>query len=151
MTSQLKINTVHPVASAGSVSLLRTTIAGLALADAMIHAAVLPEHFQKSQYMGILFTFALIFLGMLAIGLTMGPSSSGNTSIGRITKASGLLLMAGLIAGYFVTRTIGLPGFHGDWNDVGLTTVALEAAILLLLFVDLSASQTDGNDRTNKE
>lgn len=144
MTSQLKTNTVYPVASAASASLLRTTTAGFVLADAMIHAAVLPEHFQKAQYMGILFTFALIFLGMLAVGLSMGPSTSGNTSLGRTTKGSGLLLMAGLIAGYFVTRTIGLPGFHGDWNDVGLTTVALEVVVLLLLFVDLSASQTDG-------
>lgn len=143
MTSRLTVDTAHSVAPA-PVSLLRTTIAGLALADAMIHAAVLPEHFSKSLYMGILFTLSLVFLGMLAVGLTVGPSASPDTSLGRITRASGILLMAGLIVGYFVTRTIGLPGFHGGWNDVGLATVAIEAAILLLLIVDLGAGRADG-------
>jgi hypothetical protein len=112
----------------------------------MIHAAVLPEHFSKSRYMGILFTLSLVFLGMLAVGLTVGPSASRDTSLGRITRASGLLLMAGLIVGYFVTRTIGLPGFHGDWNNVGLATVAMEAAILLLLIVDLGATRPTAGD-----
>ena len=55
-----------------------------------------------------------------------------------------MLLMAGLIAGYVVTRTVGLPGFSGGWNDVGLTTVAMEALILIILLADLPARRAGG-------
>ncbi|MFR9801434.1 hypothetical protein ACL02T_03905 [Pseudonocardia sp. RS010] len=117
--------------------LLRITAAGLALADGMIHAAVLGEHFEKALYMGILFGFAIVFLGMLAIALVRPPWDGPGSGPGMLTWAGGLLLMAGLIAGYFVTRTIGLPGFSGGWNDVGLTTVAMEVLIAVLLLADV--------------
>ncbi len=118
-------------------ALLRISAAGLALADGMIHAAVLGEHFQKAAYMGILFALATAFLGMLGIALAYPPYDSPRSAVGKVTRICGLLLMAGLIAGFFLTRTIGLPGFNGDWSPVGLTSVAMEALLFVFLIADL--------------
>ncbi|HWG14548.1 MAG TPA: hypothetical protein VG268_14840, partial [Streptosporangiaceae bacterium] len=45
-------------------------------------------------------------------------------------------LMAGLMVGYLATRTIGFPGFHGHWDNVGIVTLAIEAVVIVLLLVD---------------
>ena len=121
-------------------SLLRISAGGLALADGMIHAAVLPEHFHKALYMGILFSFSLVFLGMLGLGLISPVSAAEQEVTGRMLRPLGILLMFGLIAGYLVTRTIGFPGFRGGWNDLGSTTVAMEVIIAGLLFADVPAA-----------
>lgn len=136
----LRSETAVPTARA----LLRVTAAGLAVADSAIHAAVLGEHFEKALYMGILFALAITFLGMLAIGLAYPPYDSPHSAGGKLTRICGMLLMAGLIAGYVATRTVGLPGFSGGWNDVGLTTVAMEALILIILLADLPDRRAGG-------
>ncbi len=118
-------------------ALLRIGAAGLTLADGMIHAAVLGEHFQKAGYMGILFALAIAFLGMLGIALAYPPYDSPRSAVGKVTRILGALLMAGLIAGFFVTRTAGLPGFHGGWDPVGLVSVAMEALVFVFLLADL--------------
>ncbi len=124
-------------------SLLGITAGGLALADAMIHAAVLGEHFHKALYMGILFSLALVFLSMLGLGLVSPASADQDAVTGRLLRPLGILLMLGLIAGYLLTRTIGFPGFHGEWEDVGITTVAMEVAIAGLLLVDMAGGLPD--------
>lgn len=130
-------------------SLLRISAGGLALADGMIHAAVLPEHYHKALYMGILFCFSLVFLSMLGLGLISPASANEHEVTGRMLRPLGILLMFGLIAGYLATRTIGFPGFHGDWNDLGITTVAMEVIIAGLLLADApAASSPPRNNRS---
>lgn len=118
-------------------SLLRLTAAGLVLADAMIHAAVLPEHFDKALYMGILFSFALVFLSMLGLGLVAPAAADRQGATGRLLRPLGILLMLALIAGFVLTRTVGFPGFHAGWENVGITAVAMEALAAVLLLADL--------------
>ena len=124
-------------------AILRLTAGGLALADAMIHATALPEHFKKALYMGILFVFALIFLGLLGLALVHPAARSPQDLVGKLTRPAGIALMAGLIAGYVATRTIGFPGFSGGWNDMGLTSVALETLTIFLLLADTGGKELD--------
>jgi hypothetical protein len=124
-------------------AVLRLTAGGLVLADAMIHATALPEHFTKALYMGILFVFALIFLGMLGLALVHPAARSPQDVIGKLTRPAGITLMAGLIAGYVATRTVGFPGFSGGWNDMGLTSLALEAVTIVLLLADTGGKELD--------
>ncbi|PRX51289.1 hypothetical protein B0I33_101442 [Prauserella shujinwangii] len=122
--------------------LLRLTAAGLAFADGMLHAAVTPEHFAQARYLGILFVFSVLFLSTLGLALTYGVFGSPAVPTGKLTRWAGILLVAGLLAGYFATRTIGFPGFSGHWGDFGLATKGIEALLLVLLVADLGGSRS---------
>ncbi|MFF9409533.1 hypothetical protein ACF1B0_29035 [Streptomyces anandii] len=124
--------------------IVRVAAGGLALADGMIHASVLHDHFRAALYMGILFVFAIVFLSMLGLAMVQPLTEDAAELPGRLMRAAGVALMAGLIAGYLITRTVGLPGFAQPWDDLGLSTLAIEFLIAVLLLAEMpvaSASQ----------
>jgi hypothetical protein len=95
--------------------------------SAGIHAALTPEHFAEGTGAGLGFLGATVLLAALVVALTRRPASSA-----AVVGAGAVL--AGLIAGYALATTTGLPLLHPDAEPVdglALATKAIEAAGLL--------------------
>ena len=96
--------------------------AGLILASGAIHALGTQEMFGEVQYMGILFALSVIGAIVAAIGIWRGE---------RWGWQLGTLVAGGSILAYFITRTIGFPGFReNSWEDfsepVGVLSLVVE-------------------------
>lgn len=82
---------------------------GLILASGLIHALGTQEMFREMQYMGILFALSVIGAAAAAVGIWRGE---------RWGWQLGTLVAGGSIIAYFVTRTIGFPGFReNSWEE----------------------------------
>ncbi len=105
---------------------LRRVAAGLLAATGALHLALVPEYLAEKPYIGVLF--------ILGGGCALAVAA-------RLWKASdprawalGGLTAAGMAAGFILSRSIGLPGFHPtDWELSGLLSVALELGFLGVL------------------
>ncbi|MDP8950762.1 MAG: apolipoprotein A1/A4/E family protein [Actinomycetota bacterium] len=92
------------------------------------HALISGEHFLTAPYLGILFLANFFGSAVVAFALYWSPN--------RWPWLLGGLISGGTIAGFVVSRTVGLPGapeFVGQWlNIAGLLTLTVAGAFLAL-------------------
>lgn len=102
---------------------LRSDIVILACAvSAGIHAALVPDHFKEGTGAGAGFVVATVLLAALAVVLTRSPS--------QLALAATAAVFIGLIAGYALAITTGIPVLHPAVEAVdglALFTKAVEA------------------------
>jgi hypothetical protein len=95
--------------------------------SAGIHGALVPGHFDEGTGAGLGFVAATVALAGLVVWLTWRPASAAALAAAAAT-------FAGLLAGYVLATTTGLPVLHPDPEPVdglALATKAIEAAGLL--------------------
>src|SRR3954447_2866022 len=105
---------------------LRRFAAGLLAATGALHLALAPEYLGEKAYVGVLF----ILGGLTAIAASVALWRRSEPAAWAI----GGLLCAGMGAGFLLSRTTGLPGFHPhDWELSGLLSLLLEAGFLAVM------------------
>ena len=113
-------------------ALTRRIGSGLLAATGALHLVLAPEYLEEQTYIGALF----IAGGLAAIALAVKLWARDDAR----AWALGALLAAGMGAGFVLSRTIGLPGFHeGEWELSGVISVLLEAG-----FVGIAATAFRG-------
>jgi drug/metabolite transporter (DMT)-like permease len=96
----------------------------------LIHLFLAPDQLEEKAYVG-----ALFLLG--AAGCAVTAVLLGRNAWDRRAWALGSLISVGMFAGFIVSRTVGLPGFHeSEWEISGIITLILEAC-----FVGLAIAQ----------
>jgi hypothetical protein len=107
---------------------VRSDVVILACAvSAGIHGALVPGHFAEGTGPGLGFAAATVALAGLAVWLTWRPANPS-------ALAAAVVTFAGLLAGYALAATTGLPLLHPEPEPVdglALATKAIEAAGLL--------------------
>lgn len=125
----------------GSSLVLWIAIA-LILVTGLIHFMEAPDNLSEAPYKGVLFIMNGVGALIAAVGIYRGSRSWG--------WGLGALVAAGAVAGYIMSRTIGLPGLPVDdewFEPLGVLSVIAEAgfvAVWLWSLVgtkQLSASQ----------
>ena len=95
--------------------------------SAGIHGALVPAHFAEGAGPGVGFVAATALLAAIAIAITLRPAR-------ELAVAGAALVLAGLLAGYVLAATTGLPVLHPEPEPVdglALATKAIEAVGLL--------------------
>ena len=95
--------------------------------SAGIHGALVPDHFYEGTGAGLGFAAATILVAGLVVALTLRPTSV-------LALAGTAAVLVGLLAGYVLAVTIGLPLLHREPEPVeglALPTKAVEAGGLL--------------------
>ena len=100
-------------------------IAGLG-GIALIHALQVPEAFEETAYLGVL------FIGAIVAGLALSAALTRTTDQ-RVWAAAGGLAAA-IMLGYVLTRTTGLPDATldvGNWTEpLGLASLVAEGLVV---------------------
>jgi hypothetical protein len=96
--------------------------------SAGIHGALAPAHFDESIGAGVGFVAATVLLSAAAVALTVLPASA-------IALAGAMFVLAGLLAGYVLAATTGLPLIHPASEPVDGLALATKAIEALGLFV----------------
>jgi hypothetical protein len=98
----------------------------LILVTGMIHLIDAPSSFGDATYKGILFVANGIGAAVAALGIYRGARDWG--------WGLGLLIAGGALAGYIISRTLGLPGLGPDvWLEpLGIASLIVEAAYVWL-------------------
>ena len=111
-----------------TVAYLRSDVVILASAvSGAIHAALAPGHFDEGAGQGLGFVLAAAALAGVVVWLTRRPGS-------RRALVAAAALFAGLIGGYALATTTGLPVLHPGpepLDGLALATKAIEAVGLL--------------------
>ncbi|MFE4256881.1 hypothetical protein ACFRU3_47250 [Streptomyces sp. NPDC056910] len=99
-----------------------------ALLSAVVHLVIAPEHLAETLYIGILF-----IAGGVALLLTAGALALWNSVTAWWT---GALVSGGMILGFALSRTIGLPGYHEQgWDPpYGVLSIIAEGMYLAAFF-----------------
>jgi hypothetical protein len=106
-------------------SILRRAAAALLAGTAGLHLLLAPEYFGEKGYVGVLFLLGAAAGGLVAARLWMADDARA--------WLAGTLVAAGMAAGFVLSRTVGLPGFHeAEWEGSGLLSLALEAGFVAL-------------------
>jgi hypothetical protein len=102
---------------------IRRLAAGLLGATGALHLVLAPEYLQEKAYIGVL--FILGGLASLAVAVRLWTRDD------RLAWSLGAMTAAGMAAGFILSRSVGLPGFHeSDWELSGILSVLLEAGFL---------------------
>lgn len=116
------------------MTLRRISAAALA-AVGVIHLALAPEYFEEQAYIGVLFVLGGIALTFLAVRLWRADDTP--------SWLLGAAIMAGMGAGFVLSRTVGLPGFkEAEWELSGVICLILEAAFVMTSASVLSPPRT---------
>ena len=118
------------------MSTITTTRAGAAAiaAVAAIHLLLAPEYFGEKPYIGLLFLAGAAAGGLVALRLWQRSD--------RRAWLLGSLISAGMGAGFILSRTVGLPGFHeSEWELSGMVSLLFEAGFLALAGLALGAGR----------
>ena len=94
--------------------------------SAGIHGALVPDHFREGTGAGAGFVAATALLAVLAIVLTRSPS--------QLALVGATVVFAGLIVGYALALTTGIPVLHPEVEAVdglAIFTKAIEIAGLV--------------------
>jgi hypothetical protein len=90
---------------------------------AAIHLVLAPEYFGEQAYVGVLFLLGAAGGALVAARLWLAPD--------RPTWTLGALMSLAMAAGFVLSRTLGLPGFHeSEWELSGLLSLALEGGFV---------------------
>lgn len=101
----------------------------------VIHLMEMPEYFAEAAYMGLLFALNGIGSFVAAYGIFKGRAW------GWIL---GILIAAGSIVGYLISRTVGLPQFPiQEWADV----TAIISIVVEVLFILIAMKMLPMRDR----
>ena len=109
------------------MKLIRTREAGAAAIGAIgaLHLLLAPEYLGEKAYVGGLF----IAGGLACLAFAARLWNRGD----RFAWIGGALTAGGMAAGFILSRTVGLPGFHpGDWELSGLLSLILEGGFVAL-------------------
>ena len=88
-----------------------------------IHLVLAPEYLAEQAYIGVLFLLGAAAGAVVAARLWRAGD--------RITWALGAVMAAAMAAGFVLSRTVGLPGFHeGEWELSGLLSLLLEGGFV---------------------
>jgi hypothetical protein len=96
--------------------------------SAGIHGALVPEHMRESSITGAGFVVATVALVAVIVGLTARPESRAVTSFG-------ILVLAGLVAGYAVAAARGIPVLHPEVDPIDRVGVLSKTVELTGLFL----------------
>ena len=84
-----------------------------------------PEYFGEQAYIGVLFVVGAGAASLVALRLWRSDD--------RAAWLLGSVVAIGMAAGFVLSRTTGLSGFHeGEWELSGVLSLVLEAGFLLL-------------------
>jgi hypothetical protein len=109
-------------------SILLFAAATLSLVAALIHAWVMPEHFDEWWGYGTFFLIVALAQWFYALALLRWPT--------RLTFLLGIIGHLAIIGLYIVTRTTGIPLFGphaGEVEDIGLVDLTSKLAELALV------------------
>ena len=102
--------------------------AALIVGMGIIHLLMAPVEFVEAAYLGVLFEANFLASIIATRGILRGKTWGW---------ALGLLLAVGALAGYVLSRTVGMPGMEiEDWfYPVGVLSLVLEGAFVALVVV----------------
>jgi hypothetical protein len=104
---------------------LRRLGSGLLAATGALHLVLAPEYLGEQAYVGVLFILGGIAALVLAARLWLTAD--------RVAWAGGAAIAAGMAAGFVLSRTTGLPGFHeSEWELSGMVSLLLELGFLAI-------------------
>lgn len=113
------------------MNLSKIEIAGLVTIalTGLLHLVEMPEYFGEQRYVGVL--FGLSVAGAVAAMIGIMRREAWGWSLGT-------LVAIGCIAGYLLSRTVGLPSFReNSWSaflePMGLLSLAVEFAFLIVV------------------
>ena len=100
----------------------------LILGIGLIHLSMVPGEYDEAQYMGILFAINFLAAIIAAIGILRREVWGW---------VLGVVIAAGSLIGYVLSRTVGLPGMEIEaWlQPLGLLSMAAEGIFLVLVFI----------------
>jgi hypothetical protein len=112
-----------------------TKLAAAAIgATGLIHLVLAPDQFREKAYVGVLFVVGAAACGYVAAKLLTGKDTTFDWLLG-------VAAAVGMFAGYILSRTVGLPGFHEpEWEIWGLVTLVLEAGFVAVALPALTRS-----------
>jgi hypothetical protein len=97
--------------------------AALLAATGALHLILAPEYLGEKAYVGVLF----IAGGVTALAVAARLWKAHD----RVAWTLGALIAAGMAAGFILSRSVGLPGFHPtDWEASGVLSVLIEVGFL---------------------
>ena len=115
---------------------MRFTGALLLMGVAVTHILDLPDKLAEAHYMAVLFCALIVASALLAALLVSGRAIA-------LAWSSAAALCALTIAGYALSRTVGLPQIEdhvGQWTDpIGIASLVSEAGVLALWAVYFSS------------
>jgi hypothetical protein len=114
---------------------MTTKLAAAAIgATGLIHLVLAPDQFSEKAYVGVLFLVGAAACGYVAAKLLARKDTTFDWLLG-------IAAAVGMFAGYILSRTVGLPGFHEpEWEIWGLITLVLEAGFVGAAVAALSRS-----------
>jgi hypothetical protein len=103
-------------------TLRRVAAAAIAVVG-VIHLVLAHEYLQEQAYVGVLFIAGGAGALLVALRLLFAPDP--------LVWSLGVVIAAGMFAGFILSRTTGLPGFkEPDWELSGIVSLILEAAFI---------------------
>ena len=106
------------------IKMRRTGAAAIGAVGAL-HLLLAPEYLGEKVYVGGLFIAG--GLACLAFAARLWNHED------RLAWVAGALTASGMAAGFLLSRTVGLPGFHpADWELSGLLSLVLEGGFVAL-------------------
>ena len=100
----------------------------------VIHLILSPEYLDEQAYVGVLFIAG--GLGALVVAVRLWLTAD------RAAGTLGVLIAAGMFAGFVLSRTTGLPGFkEEEWELSGIVSLILEAGFIGLWLSALRAAK----------
>lgn len=114
----------------------------LILATGLIHLIEAPDSFEEATYKGLLFVANGIGALVAAFGIYRGEKTWG--------WGLGLVIAAGSIIAYAMSRTVGLPGLEAEpdewFETIGVASLIAEGLFTILAVMTLVGPQ---NQRSN--
>jgi len=100
----------------------------LILGIGLIHLSMVPAEYEEAQYMGLLFAINFLAAIIAALGILRREVWGW---------VLGLVIAAGSIIGYILSRTVGLPGMEIEaWlQPMGLLSLIVEGIFFVLVIM----------------
>jgi len=106
---------------------MRLSLATASIAAGLIHASVVPHHLEESVILGVAFVATAIF--------QIAWAAPVSARLGRTVLDVGAVVNGAVVAGWIVSRTVGLPFGPHAWVAEPVGAVDVTATLLELLIV----------------